>query len=158
MFDSVGGKAALLKLALDWAFVGDDEPVALADRPEVKAIVAEPDPRQALTLWVQAATGIAARLAPLGEVLTAAADTDPAVAELLAQANRNRLIGATKFIQYLASLDGLAAGMTEQYAAELCWALTDGHLYRLLVAQRGWNTADFNRWLYNSLAAALLAT
>ena len=158
VFDSVGGKAALLKLALDWAFVGDDEPVALAARPEVKAIVAEPDPRKALALWVQAATGIAARLAPLGEVLTAAADTDPAVAELLEQANRNRLIGATKFIQYLASLDGLAAGMTEQYAAELCWALTDGHLYRLLVAQRGWNTADFNRWLYNSLAAALLAT
>jgi hypothetical protein len=36
----------------------------------------------------------------------------------------------TTFIQYLASLDGLAAGMTEQRAAELCWALMDGHLYR----------------------------
>ena len=158
VFDSVGGKAALLKLALDWAFVGDDEPVALADRPEVKAIVAATDPQQALALWVQAATEIAARLAPLGEVLTAAADTDPAVAELLAQASRNRLIGAAKFIQRLASLGGLAAGLTEHYAAELCWALTDGHLYQLLVAQRGWSTADFNRWLYDSLAAALLAT
>ena len=158
VFDSVGGKAALLKLALDWAFVGDDEPVALADRPEVKAIVAATDPQQALALWVQAATDIAARLAPLGEVLTAAADTDPAVAELLAQASRNRLVGATRFIGHLASLDGLAAGLTEHYGAELCWALTDGHLYRLLVAQRGWSTADFNRWLYNSLAAALLPT
>jgi AcrR family transcriptional regulator len=156
VFDSVGGKAALLKLALDWAFVGDDEPVALADRPAVKAIVAESDPRQALVLWVQAATEIAARISPLGEVLTAAADIDPKVADLLAEANRNRLIGATKFIQYLASLDGLAAGMTEQCAAELCWALTDGHLYRLLVAQRGWSTADFNRWLHDTLAAALL--
>jgi AcrR family transcriptional regulator len=158
VFDSVGGKAALLKLALDWAFVGDDEPVALADRPAVKATVAEPDPRQALVPWVRAATEIAARISPLGEVLTAAADTDPAVADLLAQANRNRLIGAAKFIQYLASLDGLAAGMTEQRAAELCWALTDGHLYRLLVAQRGWSTADFNRWLHDTLAAALLPT
>ena len=46
--------------------------------------------------------------------------------------------------------------MTEQRAAELCWALTDGHLYRLLVAQRSWSTADFNRWLSDSLAAALL--
>jgi hypothetical protein len=35
-------------------------------------------------------------------------------------------------------------------------ALTDGHLYRLLVAQRSWSTADFNRWLSDSLAAALL--
>ena len=66
------------------------------------------------------------------------------------------MFGATAFIRHLASLDGLTAGMTEHHAAELCWALTDGHLYRLLVAQRGWSTADFNRWLSDSLAAALL--
>lgn len=158
VFNSVGGKAALLKLAWDWAVVGDDEPVALADRPAVKAIVAESDPRKALWLWVQTANEIAARTAPLGKVLTAAADIDPAAAELLAEASRNRLLGATAFIKYLASLDGLAAGTTEQRAAELCWALTDGHLYRLLVAQRGWSTADFDRRLYDSLAAALLPT
>ena len=142
---------------MDWAFVGDDEPVALADRPAVKAIVAETDPRKALMLWVQTANEIAARIAPLGGVLTAAADVDPAAAELLATADHNRLVGATMFIKYLASLDGgLPAGMTQQRAAELCWALTDGHLYRRLVAQRGWSTADLNRWLYSSLAAVLL--
>ena len=157
VFNSVGGKPALLKLALDWAFVGDDEPVALADRPAVKAIVAETDPRKALMLWVQTANEIAARIAPLGGVLTAAADVDPAAAELLATADHNRLVGATMFIKYLASLDGgLPAGLTQQRAAELCWALTDGHLYRRLVAQRGWSTADLNRWLYSSLAAVLL--
>src|SRR5580700_2667073 len=158
VFNSVGGKVALLKLAWDWAVVGDDEPIALADRPAVKAILAESDPRKALMLWVQTANDIAARTAPLGEVLIAAADIDPAAAQLLAEASRNRMLGATLFIRYLASLDGLAVGMTEQRAAELCWALTDGHLYRLLVAQRGWSTADFNRWLSDTLAAALLPT
>src|SRR6202050_1488263 len=44
VFNSVGGKVALLKLALDWAIVGDEEPIALADRPAIKAILAEPDP------------------------------------------------------------------------------------------------------------------
>jgi len=101
---------------------------------------------------------VAARTTPLGEVLIAAADIDPAAAPLLAEASRNRMLGATIFTRYLASLNGLAAGMTEQRAAELCWALTDGHLYRLLVAQRGWSTADFNRWLSGSLATALLPT
>ena len=120
--------------------------------------LAEPDPRKALLLWVQSVTDTAARTAPLGEVLTAAADIDPSAAELLAEASRNRLLGASMFIRYLASLDGLATGRTEQHAAELCWALTDGHLYRLLVAQRGWSTADFNQWLSDSLAAALLPT
>ncbi len=111
VFNSVGGKAALLKLAFDWAIVGDDEPVALADRPAVKAIVAEPDPRQALLLWVQTSTEIATRTAPLGEVLTAAADIDPAAAKQLAEWSRNRMAGAAGFIRYLASLDGLAAGL-----------------------------------------------
>ena len=156
VFNSVGGKVALLKLALDWAIVGDDEPIALIDRPAIKAILAEPDPRKALILWVQTVTDVAARTAPLGEVLIAAADIDPAAAQLLAEASRNRLLGATLFIRYLASLDGLAVGITEQHAAELCWALTDGHLYRLLVAQRSWSTADFSRWLSGSLATALL--
>ena len=158
VFNSVGGKVALLKLALDWAIVGDDEPIALADRPAIKAILAESDPRKALMLWVQTVADVAARATPLGEVLIAAADIDPAAAQLLAEASRNRMLGATVFIRYLASLDGLAAGITEQRAAELCWALTDGHLYRLLVAQRSWSTADFNRWLSDSLAAALLPT
>jgi AcrR family transcriptional regulator len=158
VFNSVGGKVALLKLALDWAIVGDDEPIALADRPAIKAILAESDQRKALMLWVQTVTDVAARTSPLGEVLIAAADIDPAAAQLLAEASRNRMMGATVFIRYLASLGGLAVGVTEQRAAELCWALTDGRLYRLLVAQRGWSTADFNRWLSGSLVAALLPT
>ena len=158
VFNSVGGKVALLKLALDWAIVGDDEPIPLADRPAIKAILAESHPRKALTLWVQTVTDVAARTAPLGEVLIAAADIDQAAAQLLAEAVSNRMLGATVFIRYLASLDGLAAGITEQRAAELCWALTDGHLYRLLVAQRSWSTADFSRWLTDSLASALLST
>ena len=140
------------------AIVGDDEPVALADRPAIKAVLAESDPRKALMLWVQTVAGVVARAAPLGEVLIAAAGIDPAAAQLLAEQSRNRMLGVTMFIRYLAALDGLAAGMTEQRAAELCWALGDGHLYRLLVAQRGWSTADFNRWLSGSLAAALLPT
>ncbi len=156
VFNSVGGKVALLKLALDWAIVGDDEPIALADRPAIKAILAESDPRKALMLWVQTVANVAARTSPLGEVLIAAADIDPAAAQLLAEASRNRMLGATIFIRYLASLDGLAVGMTEQRAADLCWALTDGRLYRLLVAQRSWSTADFNQWLSDSLAVALL--
>ena len=87
VFNSVGGKVALLKLALDWAIVGHDEPIALADRPAIKAILAESDPRKALMLWVQTATDIAARTTPLGEVLIAAADIDPAAAQLLAEAS-----------------------------------------------------------------------
>jgi AcrR family transcriptional regulator len=156
VFNSVGGKVALLKLALDWAIVGDDEPVAMADRPAVAAIQAERDPRQALALWVRTITDAAARIAPIGAVLYAAADGDPEAADLLAESARGRMWGARAFVAHLASLDGLATEVSEQQAADLCWALMDGHLYRLLVGERGWTPAEFERWLFTSLAAALL--
>ena len=158
VFNSVGGKAALLKLAVDWAVVGDDEPVPMAERPAVKAIQAEPDPHKALALWAQMVVEIAARAAPIAEVLTAAADADADAAQLAADADRDRTFGATAFTRYLASRDGLAPGITQQYAADLCWALMDPHLYRLLVTQRGWTAADFTQWLSSSLAATLLRT
>jgi AcrR family transcriptional regulator len=156
VFNSVGGKAALLKLAVDWALVGDDEPIPMAERPAVKAIQAEPDPRKGLELWAQMITEVAARVAPIGEVLTAAADADPDAAQLAANADRERMFGATAFVQHLASLGSLAPGLTQQHAADLCWAHMDTHLYRSLVIQRGWTTSEYTQWLSTSLAAALL--
>jgi AcrR family transcriptional regulator len=156
VFNSVGGKVALLKVALDWAIVGDDEPVAMADRPAVTAIQAERDPRQALTLWVRLITDVAARTAPLFAVLYAAADTDPDAARMLAESARGRMFGARAFVAHLASLDALAAEVSEQQAADLCWALNDPHLYQLLVGQRGWTAAEVERWLSAALAATLL--
>ena len=60
VFTSVGGKVGLLKLAIDWALVGDDEPVALDDRPVVRELVRETDPHRAVVMWAHMVTGIAA--------------------------------------------------------------------------------------------------
>src|SRR6478735_10472884 len=43
VFTAVGGKLDLLKTALDWAVAGDDRPVALADRGEMRQVMAEGD-------------------------------------------------------------------------------------------------------------------
>ncbi len=156
VFNAAGSKVALLKLALDWAITGDDEPVALEQRPAVRAIQAERDPRRALELWAEMVVEIAGRVAPVGQVLYAAADSDPEAAQLLADEAGNRMYGATEFVRHLASLGGLAAGVSQQQAADLCWAMMDGHLYHLLVTQRGWTPATVARWLADSLGATLL--
>ena len=64
--------------------------------------------------------------------------------------------GATAFVGYLASLGALAPGVSERRAADLCWAIMDGHFYRLLVTERGWTPAACAKWLSSSLAATLL--
>ena len=53
VFNAVGGKTVLLKLALEWAIVGDDEPVPLADRPAWRARLRPgcPAPRRSPGTW-----------------------------------------------------------------------------------------------------------
>jgi hypothetical protein len=53
VFNAVGGKVVLLKLALEWAIVGDDEPVPLADRPAWRARLRPgcPAPRRSSGTW-----------------------------------------------------------------------------------------------------------
>src|SRR5260370_25472965 len=63
VFNSVGGKAALLKAAYDVATVGDDQPVPLPQRPEALAIRAEPDPRRAIAMYAALITTVSSRLA-----------------------------------------------------------------------------------------------
>src|SRR4051812_17634667 len=53
VFTSVGGKVEALKLARDWAIVGDDEPIGLLDRPVIKVAQSEPDARLILAGFVQ---------------------------------------------------------------------------------------------------------
>jgi thymidylate synthase len=61
------------------------------------------------------------------------------------------MFGARAFVAHLAALDALAAEVSEQQAADLLWAIMDAHLYRLLVSERGWTTAEYERWLSATL-------
>ena len=94
VFTSVGGKAALLKLALDWALVGDDEPVPLSERPVIAELERLTDPRALVARWAQFVAELEERAAPLADVLVVAADADAEAAAVHAESERNRLGGA----------------------------------------------------------------
>src|SRR5262250_1964913 len=42
-------KLGILKALLDVSIAGDDEAIAMADRPQVRALVSDPDPKNKLT-------------------------------------------------------------------------------------------------------------
>jgi AcrR family transcriptional regulator len=152
--NAVGGKAALLALAWDFSLVGDDEPVPMAERPAVHAILASTDPAESLRLWAAMVVDVEERAAPIDRVLDAAADVDAEAAALRARADTERLAGAQAFARHLASIDGLAPGVTVERAADAFWALNDGTLYRRLVLERGWSTAAFAAWLTDQARAS----
>jgi len=156
VFTAVGGKATLLKLALDWALAGDDEPVPLARRPEVRQQMAESDPRRLLHLWARRLADIESRVARLALVIAAAADADPDVATVHDESERGRRGGARAVARRLRDLGGLRAGITVARATALITVTSEPLVYQRLVTEAGWSVDEYAAWMEESLVAALL--
>ena len=157
VFTAVGGKAALLKVAWDWALVGDDEPVPMVDRPAVRELQAATDPDVLLGIWPRFAGEVTARITGLHAVLTAAADVDPEAAAIDAKSEQDRYAGALAFVRGLAALGGLRPDLTEERAAQVAATLMDPLPYRRLVVDAGWTFDEYADWLERMARASFQA-
>lgn len=156
VFTAVGGKAELLKLAMDWAIAGDDEPVAVADRPEVQQVMQQNDPVAILTGWATTLVGIDRRVAALFRALEVAADADDGARAQLASLQKQRMLGAKAVVRRLSELGTLRADLAIEEANDLTWLASDPALYDRLVRQRRWSTSRFENWLAATLVFQLL--
>ena len=156
VFSSVGSKVELLKTAWDWAVVGDDEPVAVADRPEIARMRAETDPRALVELWVDQVMRVGSRVAPLALVLARAVDVDPEAAALQDRIDVERRTGASLFVGGLAAIDGLRADVTVDQGADMAWTLMNPLLVSRLRQERGWSDDQVRTWLVRMTSASLL--
>jgi AcrR family transcriptional regulator len=137
VFTSVGGKTEALKLAIDWAIVGDDEPVPMVERPHIKALWHEPDARQILTSYARIVRQAAARTAPLHRVVQAAAGLDADIRALAEEGGAQRIRGMRALAQVLADRGALKPGMTPLEAADVLWLLNDpSTCHRLFIEQQ----------------------
>jgi AcrR family transcriptional regulator len=151
-----GSKRAVLSALLDVTYVGDDRPVALGDRPEVRALLEEADPARLLHGFAHVVRELFERVHPLLEVLTGAALVDTDAAEMLASFRRQRLEGQSRIAAALARSGALRADVSQPEAADRIYALMSPDLYRLLVHERGWEAVRYERWLADLLCATLL--
>jgi len=156
VFTAAGGKATLLKLAFDWTLAGDDEPVAIADRPEVQQMLQLDDPAALLAAWVAMNAAIARRLAALHHVLVVAADGDADAAALLATTDEQRVAGARAIAARLAAAGGLRPGLGLDEAAAILDVLIDPMPYRRLVVLRGWTFEAYAAHIQQTAVASLL--
>ena len=151
VFGSAGGKADLMKLALDWAVDGDDEPVSLAERPRVHDIGQLSDPDAIIAGYVGVVVDIDRRLAQLSEALVVAAGVDAQARALREQVVAQRLAGARAFVKHLHNHGGLTPDLGLDAAADIAWVHSDPALYRWLVLERSWSRERFQAWLQRTL-------
>jgi hypothetical protein len=156
VFTSVGGKLEALKLARDWAIVGDDEPVPVMERSEVQRARKEPDARVILHSYAGMVRRTGARVAALNLVIEAAEGLDAGARALAEEGRRQRLTGMRDLAGELARRNALPDGMTVEEAADVLWLFNDARAYHRLVIERGWTPDRFQEWLADSLLALLI--
>jgi AcrR family transcriptional regulator len=151
VFTAVGGKLELLKLALDWAVTGDDEPIPVLERQALHATSKATSREAMLPGWVEVVAPIAARVHGLSVALAAAAAADDDARALREAHQAQRLAGARAFATHLAAHNGLRRGLPVDRAADIIWLYSDPAIYHRLVAERGWPDSDYRDWLLQTI-------
>jgi hypothetical protein len=124
------------------------------ERPEIRALRAEPDLEKRLRLWARTQVATARRMAPFLLALQGAAASEPAAAEMLAEIGRQRLAGMTVMATEAAATGQLAVSMEQ--CRDFAWSLTDGVLWHRLVVERGWSDDEVAEWLGQIYVAVLV--
>jgi AcrR family transcriptional regulator len=158
VFTAVGGKLDLLKMALDWAVAGDDRPIAVADRDEMRHALGADDATVLLSGCARAIVAITSRSAGLAQALEVAAGADPVARELVEQGQRHRLDDARRIVDRVRELGALTSGVTYGEAVDLVWLATDPALFDRLVRVRRWSRKRFEKWLSGYLVMQLIGT
>ena len=154
---ATGTKAALLKSCVDQALAGDEERVPVADRPLARWVYDTPDPRELLARYAVMMGELAARAAPIYNVVVRAADAEPEIAELLADLERQRLRASTMVAEAVASRGGLPPGRTVDEARDTVWVCNAPELYMTLTRKRRWSNRRYVDWSRNALLQLVTA-
>ncbi len=147
-------KPTLLRHVWYTSFRGDDEDIRLLDRPEIRAVLAEPDLATRFGQHAVVVTTVFRRIAPLLTTLHGAAGSEPAAAAMLAEWNERRLDACTRYAEAAAATGQLV--VSEAECRDVLAATMDGALWQRLVAERGWTDDRFAAWLGRLWTSQLL--
>ena len=152
-----GSKLGILKAVLDVSVGGDDQAVAMADRPQVRAMLGDDDPRRQLAGFAALLRVLMNRAAPVHRILADAARSDEDAAALLTDIARQRQAGQQRVARSLARAKALRPGLRERDAADVIHAIASPEVYGLLVLDRGWSGERYEQWVRETLTQQLLA-
>jgi AcrR family transcriptional regulator len=147
-------KPTLLRQVWYATFRGDEEDVRLLDRPEIRAVLAEPDLATRLRAQAGVYASVFRRFAPLLRALQGAATSEPAAAAMLAEFDQGRLDAAGHYARAAAATGRLA--VSEEECRDLLAATLDGALWHRLVIERGWSDDRFAQLLGTMWVSALV--
>ena len=156
VYNSIGGKADVVKAVWDVMLAGDDEPIAMRDRPEFRALADATD----LDAWSKAyaawSRAITERVGPLlGALLAHGPGGDPILQDFVATIDNERRTGNRHSLRSLVERKLLSPDADIEHLVDAVWVLTAPDVYHRLVQQSGWSDSAYEAWLARHLRAAL---
>ncbi|MEV4536493.1 helix-turn-helix domain-containing protein [Asanoa sp. NPDC049518] len=149
-------KADLFRHVLGVATVGDEAPVAVPDRPEMREAFAQADPRTAIHQSIDYTVALFERAGDLIMVTVQAADADPDMRNAADAGSRTTRKVWLTLTESLHKAGSLRSGLTAQTAADIFYALASPHTYQLLRRHCGWSRARYQAWLTEAVTQQLL--
>ncbi len=148
LYSHFSSKRKLLDAVVDQAVVGDDAPIAVAERPEFAAIGTG-----SRTSRIAAATSLLTdvhrRTAPFAKLIREAATSDEEVAEVLRATRRRQRIDVQGAL-------GLILGrLPTEEELDATWAIVSPEVFLLLVEESGWSLDRYERWMTDTLGRLL---
>jgi AcrR family transcriptional regulator len=156
VYKAFGSKAALAKAVFDVALAGDDEPIAVADRPAIQAVRDERDAHRAVALFVD---GLVQRLERSAHVTIMVRDgrhVDKALEPVWAALQQEGLTGMERLGRQLARTGQVRPDRSPAEVRDLLWNHLAIDHYERLVLKQGWTTTRFAEWLSEAIASAVL--
>jgi AcrR family transcriptional regulator len=157
LYAAFGSKQQLLSALVDVTIAGDDEPVALPDRPFVADIRAIGDPRAKLARFARHLAETHARQATVMLALAGAATASPDVAAIVRKNEDDRYRGMTGLAADLLATGHVRPDLTPAEVADVLWLAQDVDNYDWLVRRRGWSVERYEQWYVRTVSGALFA-
>ena len=158
IYNSIGPKAAVLKAVYDVLLAGDDEPIAINDRPEIARVRAQRGPEATLRSYAALARRFVERSGPLiGMVLSEGPGADEYLRGLLDTIERERRLGNAGVVRHMVAKFSLSDRLDPDQLIDHVWTLTSVENSDRLIRRCGWSLDAYEEWLASTLVAGFVA-
>ena len=153
-----GTKAALFRAAVEAQLAGGAgrAEVPVEERPAIRAILDEADPRKQVARYAATQPGLHRRAGPLLRALRDARGSDSELSRQWDEMEAWRLDGQGRFVRMLADRGALRPGLAVDVGIDIAWTLCSLAIYDSLVLARRWSDERYQAWLTDVLARELL--
>jgi AcrR family transcriptional regulator len=149
-------KSGVLRALWHLLLRGDEEDAPVADRRWYQEVLEEPDPDRLVRLTARNSRAVKERAGSLMGVIRSAASTDADIAQLWARIQTDFHDNQRGIVEALHARRALRPGLGVARAADVLWTLNHPDLWHLLVGERGWTPAQWERWFVDIVRSQLL--